>query len=591
MATAASFPSLHAPAAEDNMEMSSPANPAYNDDDDIDIDFDDHPGGVELTDDERMIEDNEQPRPGTATDDMMEDDASPPQEGIHVPEQEMQDDFDAAAYEQADPDDELIDYGDDEYQDVTESHDHADFEPSAPEITVGDPESADLEFEEVDDEVARQPEASVHGSDIAVVEEAVVDQVPHPEDAGLTDPLPTTSAESAPAEPEVEPVPAAEHVSSVKQSPAIETERNVAESLEDESAQAEAELVPTGDEQGEAATARVDEQQENDLAATAVEEPFPELPQESPEQLTSVPAPAPLDTSLDAGVDAPGTPTDTGLHPMMVQYGDWEWPLFKSKKQPEGLLKDDNLASVALADLLNSCRYRLALKVGEDIPETQEFVLRFDGMGLSIIEVRTRLISQVLTRVYADRLHRTRRRLSTPVSTRFLRSTSNCMSMTEHRLFHHSGCTYPCNPSSPATLLCLSKRLLVVKVSLALLMFQPMRCRRILKSITKMEMMTQRCMETPLQQRNNMRNNTKDKMTLPVLSLLRLITTSTTHLTRIQKVVTALRTNTIAMRRPIRRATTLLRKLITPALPSTMPTLQMKRIRCSMTKARRISRR
>ena len=72
MTTAASFPSLQAPLAEDSMEMSSPAQPSY--DDDIDIDFEEHVGGVELTDDERMADDMEQPRPGTATDDMMEDD-------------------------------------------------------------------------------------------------------------------------------------------------------------------------------------------------------------------------------------------------------------------------------------------------------------------------------------------------------------------------------------------------------------------------------------------------------------------------------------------------------------------------------------
>ena len=48
MTTAASFTSLHAPLADDNMEMSSPAHPIY-DDDDIDIDFDEHIGGVELT--------------------------------------------------------------------------------------------------------------------------------------------------------------------------------------------------------------------------------------------------------------------------------------------------------------------------------------------------------------------------------------------------------------------------------------------------------------------------------------------------------------------------------------------------------------
>ncbi|KAM0713813.1 hypothetical protein Q7P37_010775 [Cladosporium fusiforme] len=367
MTTTASFTALHAPVAEDSMEMSSPANPAY--DDDIDIDFDDNIGGVELTDDERMVEDNEQPRPATATDDMMEDDA-PQQQEMHVPEQEMQDDFDAAAYEQADPDDELIDYGEDEYEDMAQTHDQSVFQPPAPEINLEDRELADLDFEQVDEEVVREPEAlapepqHVSEPEVVVVEETVSDVVPAVQDVGATE---TTAPVDA--------------TSGVTEAPTGEN---------DVPAETEAEEVATANEAGNDIPASGDEQheqQESHHAAVApLDEPFPELPAESPEEHTSAPIPAPLDTSLDAGADAPSTPTDTGLHPMVVQYGDWEWPLFKSSRQPEGLLKDDNLASVALADLLNNCRYRLALKVGEDISNDQEFVLRFDSMGLVIIE-------------------------------------------------------------------------------------------------------------------------------------------------------------------------------------------------------------
>lgn len=356
MTTAASFTSLQAPlAAEDSMEMSSPAQPTY--DDDIDLDFDEHVGGVELTDDERMADDMEQPRPGTATDDMMEDDDAPSHDA-QAPEQEMEDGFDAAAYEQANTDDELIDYGDDDYQEMGDSNEQTVYEPTAPEITLEDREpTVDPELEQVDEEIVREPETSVPVPEIVVAEETV--------------------AEAAPAVPDM---------NTTEESAAPPQEASPADATNDET---EEQAVASEDHTADDVAAAVESHTEDDNSPTTPHEiePFPELPEESPEQTDLAPVPAPIDTNVDASVDVPGTPTDTGLHPMMIQYGDWEWPLFKSKRQPEGLLKDDNLASVALADLLNNCRSRLALKAGEDISEDQEFVLRFDSTGLTIIEV------------------------------------------------------------------------------------------------------------------------------------------------------------------------------------------------------------
>jgi hypothetical protein len=353
MTTTASFPSLQAPLAEDSMEMSSPAQLVY--DDDIDIDFDEPVTGVELTDDERMVDDTEQPRPGTATDDMMEDDA--PSHVAQAPEQEMQDDFDAVAYEQADPDDELIDYGEDDYQEMGESNEQTVFEPPAPEITLEDREPTDPGFEQVDEEIVREPEPSVPVPEIVVAEEIISEDVPA---------VPDTSATEASVVPQAEAL--------------------LAGASDDTTDQAA--LLPEHGNSGDAVAA-VDDQHAEDNGPTTPHdlEPFPELPEDSPELKDVAPIPAPIDTNLNASVDAPSTPTDTGLHPMVVQYGDWEWPLFKSSKQPDGLLKDDNLASVALADLLNNCRSRLALKAGEDISEDQELVLRFDSTGLTIVEV------------------------------------------------------------------------------------------------------------------------------------------------------------------------------------------------------------
>lgn len=344
------------------MEMSSPAQPIY-DDDDIDIDFDEHVGGVELTDDDRMADDTEQPRPGTATDDMMEDDASV--QNAQAPEQEMQDDFDPAAYEQGDPDDELIDYDDEEYQDMSEDKEQTVYEPTAPEITLQDREPTDPGFEQVDEEIVREPETTASDQEVVVEESA----------------LEAAAAVQETSEPEVVAAPVADESST-------ETVNGAGDHNDVEgNANAAADDVVAANE---------DRHRENTPVVDAADEPFPELPEDSPELKAVAPVPTPIETNLDARNDAPATPTDTGLHPMFVQYGDWQWPLFKSRKQPEGLLKDDNLASVALADLLNSCRSRLALKVGEDISEDQEFVLRFDSMGLTIIEVCSTLQREIL---------------------------------------------------------------------------------------------------------------------------------------------------------------------------------------------------
>lgn len=355
MTTAASFTSLQAPLAEDSMEMSSPAQPVY--DDDIEIDFDEHVGGVELTDDERMADDTEQPRPGTATDDMMEDDDAPSHDA-QAPEQEMEDDFDAVAYEQADPDDELIDYGEDDYQEMGESNEQTVYEPPAPEITLEDREpTADPDFEQVDEEIIRAPKTSVPVPEIVVAEEPISEAAPAVTETNATDTSAIPHEEAPPT-------------------------NAPNDTLVEET------VAPEETAAGDVVAAVEDHHNEDNSPATPQEiEPFPELPEDSPELKDVASIPAPLDTNVDASVEAPGTPTDTGLHPMVIQYGDWEWPLFKSRRQPEGLLKDDNLASVALADLLNNCRSRLALKAGEDISEDQEFVLRFDSTGLTIIEV------------------------------------------------------------------------------------------------------------------------------------------------------------------------------------------------------------
>ena len=72
---------------------------------------------------------------------------------------------------------------------------------------------------------------------------------------------------------------------------------------------------------------------------------------------------------------------------MTIHFKETHMPLFKSRKQLDGLLKDDNLANVSLADLMSSCRQRLPLKTGEEITDDQDLVLSFDQLALMLVEV------------------------------------------------------------------------------------------------------------------------------------------------------------------------------------------------------------
>ena len=306
MATATAFSSLTVP-PDDTMEMSSPANRDI--DDDIDIDFDDYRGGVQIPDDDQMLEDVDATRPTTATDDLMEDDA--PDDGqVQYGEEEMQDDEGIVPIQQQE-DEELIDYGEEELHDEAAD----DFL----EANVFDNSAdAENELEHVDEEIAREPE-------VAVAE------------------LPADEVVLALAE---------EHMEAPEQ--AVEGQGYTEDALDD-----------------------ID-----DTLQAEQEQPV-DITDQAPTQVC-----APINTPLGVQTDTPGTPTDTGLHPMSIRYGDVQMPLFRSKRQLDGLLKDDNLASLSLAELIKNCRQRLAIKIGEDVSEDQELVLGFDGMGLILVEVR-----------------------------------------------------------------------------------------------------------------------------------------------------------------------------------------------------------
>lgn len=327
MATTTAFGSLSVPAPDDTMEMSSPA--VRNLDDDIDIDFEDYQGGVQLTEDDQMLEDGDPARPATATDDMMEDDP-PPGEQPQIEEEIMRDDASQVQEVQQPEDEELIDYGEDDFQE--ELVDDTVIPPMEAPAEVDDPGFVQL------------------GEDTSTVVESAPVQIP-----GITlqDDVPAPAAQ-------------------------IEEPTAVAEDVPPSETYPEDGAVPEGN------SAAVNEPEAHEVADHPATDSQTDHPLLAEDKLQF---PHPLDTAVSTSTDTPGTPTDTGLHPMTIRYGDLLLPLFKSKRQPDGLLKDDNLANLSLAELITNCRQRLAFKIGENVSEDQELVLGFEHMGLMLVEV------------------------------------------------------------------------------------------------------------------------------------------------------------------------------------------------------------
>ncbi|TKA73579.1 hypothetical protein B0A55_07919 [Friedmanniomyces simplex] len=356
MAATTAFPTLSAPATEDIMEVSSPANQVhYND---IDLDFGDgeHDGGVDLLEDEPMLTDGEQARPQTATDDMMDDD-DVQDTTLHVHEAEMQDTLDIVEPPPNEPyDEELIDYGDDEDLGNPHAEDNTLIQADEGFNTfLGQPVN---DVEEVDEEIVRQPE------DVSAEHQDVVDDF-----AGydfVAD--------------------AAAHVGDMAGQSGTGEAAVHAEAFANE-----ARISHADGDGDDAALAAEEEDEQSFEEAAAGEEP------------TGHPG-ITVDTTLYPPTDAPPTPTDTGLHPVTLYYGEHAMPLFKSKHQPDGLLKNDNLAHVHLHDLMSNCRERLALRI-DNVPEVQDFTLAFDHLGLMLAGKSTAAFLTSLTDVLEVYLH------------------------------------------------------------------------------------------------------------------------------------------------------------------------------------------
>ena len=358
MATTAMNLGVPAP-GEDSMEMSSPARQDLDEDIDFDvIDYERDDDATHMNEDDRMMDDGEQARPGTATDDVMEDDMQQGEQTA-VQEEVMQD---SPSHVQQEEDEELIDYSDDEVQDEVVE------DAGAPEIVEQPTDSvpvAELQEEQVDEEIARSAD-----------------------DAVLQPPLQGTNELSDVVEGSVAPLLAEDVVTAAEDAVDVGTAAEQgADALEQPPVDAHDQGfegdVEAGDEpQIEAGDGEQFEVGNEGHYEAGEEEQFEADAAQGERPTIS------LDTTTQVPADGPSTPTDTGLHPMTVRFGDLQFPLFKSRKQPDGLLKDDNLASLSLGELIKNCRQRLALKTGESLAEEQDVVLGFDQLGLVLVEVR-----------------------------------------------------------------------------------------------------------------------------------------------------------------------------------------------------------
>ncbi|KAF2162179.1 hypothetical protein M409DRAFT_27558 [Zasmidium cellare ATCC 36951] len=346
------FTSLAAPALEDTMEVSS--SPAAGDmfDADIEIDYDDYPGAAHLTDDERMLEDGDPTRPPTATDEMMDDE----DHTTTLVEEVMQDDIPVDQTAQPEPnDEELIDYDDDSYLDVgqpffddtTLQNTETGF--SAPTEAAPAPTTSHEDVTK-QQELLTEPHANVKEQNVAPGENA--------EPAAVEVPVTEEHSHDTGAESNANVEPTASSTAPHESGEALAA-------VDDAAIDGSHELLYEGE-------------------ATAAE---PEKSDDTTTSLKALPQlPGTLDTTAREVPDGPPTPTDTGLHPMTVNYRDYCMPMFKSSKQPDGLLKNDNLASIGLSNLMQDCRNRLKVKLGEEISEGDDIVLVFDRLGLMLVE-------------------------------------------------------------------------------------------------------------------------------------------------------------------------------------------------------------
>nr|POE86470.1 hypothetical protein CFP56_46654 [Quercus suber] len=346
--TTSAFASLQPPSHEDTMDMSSPAHRP--DDTDIDIDIDFTYNDDTLINDDQML-DNDQTRPPTATDTAMDDDLDDTlvQEadmidhpGVEVVDESV---VDAATEE----DDELIDYDEDEYAVDEHFQDVVPKESDSVSVQANDEQQEETPIDQTAHEEVHawgnastvSQAADMHG-DANHDDAAISDEEPHQPDHRQKVPI--------------HDIPQDEEVATEAQrssqtdivAPIDHLHRNQSKAL----AHGEAGGIP-----GDVATGN------DTIQATFI------------------------DTRVRRASDVPATPTDTGLHHMILQFGASEIPLFRSRQMPGGLLTNDNLAGHHLADLISNCKERLQETENADFSDDEECTLQFQAYKCTLNDV------------------------------------------------------------------------------------------------------------------------------------------------------------------------------------------------------------
>lgn len=367
------------------MDMSSPAQHMYQDSD-IEIDLEDYPVGVELTEDERMLEDADQARPDTATDENMDegDVASVTHEEVMM--EEPYADGGAGEYY----DDDLIDYDDndeaiveaDESQEV-----HADTAVSTEHVLEPVPE---VFVEEADAVHAQQAISATRNS--ATSTEAVAN------------PLANQSADAAPEDlTERDSVHVTEHTSQTTlAAPEAQAQPQAASASEADEVEAKAEIEEHAEEHAEEpADSVVNHAQVTDDKEAIEENVTDDTAYHDSDTLQ-------VETSVDkkhSPREAPPTPSDTGLHPVRFDFRQSTYALFKSKSEPNGLLEDDNLASVSLSELMARCREKLCLINDEPVSDVREISLHFAFLEATLSEYDSRAFEFSLKEIIDVYMH------------------------------------------------------------------------------------------------------------------------------------------------------------------------------------------
>nr|POE73074.1 hypothetical protein CFP56_31013 [Quercus suber] len=332
------------------MDMSSPAH--RQDDDDIDIDIDFTYNDDTLVVDDQMLDD-EQTRPNTANDTAMDDD----QDDTLVQEADMTDHPDLEVLDEpvvdapAEEDDELIDYGEDEY--LADEHiQEADSGESNVTPVVGNEQQRPNGIVQ---QISHEHEHGHQPGDIDTASQSAIVKIDETQDdATFATQIPRESSyrETSTVTDMAQGNDHAVGIQDVDQKNTIkQTDDSHQDEPEEPTAQAEEEDVSSD------VAAKSDK-----LQATFV------------------------DTSVRRASDVPATPTDTGLHHMVLQFEGLEMPLFRSRQMPEGLLTNDNLVGHHLADLISSCKMRLQESEHADFSDDQECILQFQGLPLELRE-------------------------------------------------------------------------------------------------------------------------------------------------------------------------------------------------------------